>query len=144
MAPFTSLSPRLGKLGRSAIFSAWQDTLATDLCKRKGFHGKFGFDMCGSHQLLVSSHLRERNTMLLCATLSALSSLFLCCWPLRLAVWHSLGGVCWVVWPSTIWSPLLELALCRMTRYNQCAGLGSSIPWRCDNERLLGMRNDVL
>ena len=28
---------------RSAIFSAWQDTVATELCKRKVFLEKFGF-----------------------------------------------------------------------------------------------------
>ena len=48
---------------RSAIFSAWQDTVATDLCNRKGFREKFGFHMFGSHQLLVCPHLRERDNM---------------------------------------------------------------------------------
>ena len=44
--------------------------VAIDLCKRKGFRGGFGFDIYGSHQLLVSSHFRERDKMLLRAILS--------------------------------------------------------------------------
>ena len=45
---------------RSAIWQAWQSKVATDLCKRKRFReGGFGVDLYGSHQLLVSSHLRE-------------------------------------------------------------------------------------
>ena len=40
---------------------AWQDKVATDLYRRKGFRGEFCFDICGSHQLLSSSHLRERD-----------------------------------------------------------------------------------
>ena len=55
---------------RSAVWQAWQHRVATDLCKRKGFRGGFGFDVYGSHQLLVSSHLRERDKMLLGAILS--------------------------------------------------------------------------
>ena len=55
---------------RSAIWQAWQSKVATDLCKRKGFRGGFGVDLYGSHQLLVSSHLRERDKMLLRAILS--------------------------------------------------------------------------
>ena len=55
---------------RSAVWQAWQHRVATDLCKRKGFRGGFGFDVYGSHQLLVSSHLRERDKMLLRAILS--------------------------------------------------------------------------
>ena len=55
---------------RSAIWQAWQHKVATDLCKRKGFRGGFGVDIYGSHQLLVSSHLRERDKMLLRAILS--------------------------------------------------------------------------
>ena len=54
---------------RSAIWQAWQHKVATDLCKRKGFRGGFGVDIYGSHQLLVSSHLRERDKMLLRAIL---------------------------------------------------------------------------
>ena len=50
---------------RSAIWQAWQHKVATDLCKRKGFRGGFGVDIYGSHQLLVSSHFRERDKMLL-------------------------------------------------------------------------------
>ena len=55
---------------RSAIWQGWQSKVATDLCKRKGFRGGFGVDIYGSHQLLVSSHLRERDKMLLRANLS--------------------------------------------------------------------------
>ena len=55
---------------RSAIWQAWQSKVATDLCKRKGFRSGFGVDIYGSHQLLVSSHLRERDKMLLRAILS--------------------------------------------------------------------------
>ncbi len=55
---------------RSAIRQAWQHKVATDLCKRKGFRGGFGVVIYGSHQLLVSSHLRERDKMLLRAILS--------------------------------------------------------------------------
>ena len=43
---------------RGAIWQAWQSKVATDLCKRKGFREGFGVDIYGSHQLLVSSHLR--------------------------------------------------------------------------------------
>ena len=50
---------------RTAIWQAWQHKVATDLCKRKGFRGGFGFDFYGSHQLLVFSHFRERDKMLL-------------------------------------------------------------------------------
>ena len=46
---------------RIAIWQAWQSKVATDLCKRKGFRCGFGVDLYGSHQLLVSSHLRERD-----------------------------------------------------------------------------------
>ena len=55
---------------RSAIWQAWQHKEATDLCKRKGFRCGFGVDINGSHQLLVSSHFRERDKMLLRAILS--------------------------------------------------------------------------
>ena len=30
---------------RSAIWQAWQHKVATDLCKRQGFRGGFGFDI---------------------------------------------------------------------------------------------------
>ena len=55
---------------RGAIWQAWQSKVAVDLCKRKGFRGGFGVDLYGSHQLLVSSHPRERDKMLLRAILS--------------------------------------------------------------------------
>ena len=59
----------------SAAYDDWpyfsmQNKVATELCKRKGFRGGFGLDIYGSHQLLVSSHLRERDKMLLRAILS--------------------------------------------------------------------------
>ena len=55
---------------RSAIWQAWQGRVAADLSRRKGFRGGFCVDIYGSHQLLVSSHLRERDKMLLRAILS--------------------------------------------------------------------------
>ena len=55
---------------RSAICSAWQIAVAAELCKRKGLREKFGFDMFGSHQLLVSPHPGERDKMFLRPTLS--------------------------------------------------------------------------
>ena len=55
---------------RSAVWQAWQDKVATDLCKRKGFRGEFCFDILGSHQQLASSHLREWDKMLLRTILS--------------------------------------------------------------------------
>ena len=55
---------------RGAIWQAWQEKVAADLCKRKGFRGGLCFDIYGSHQLLASSHLRERDKMLLRAILS--------------------------------------------------------------------------
>ena len=55
---------------RSAIFFAWQDTVATEHRKRKRCREKFGFDMFGSRQLLVSPHLAESDNMLLRTTLS--------------------------------------------------------------------------
>ena len=47
-----------------------QVKVAADLCRRKGFRGGFSVDIYGSHQLLVSSHPRERDKMLLRAILS--------------------------------------------------------------------------
>ena len=47
-----------------------QHKVAADLCKPKGFRGGFGVGIYGSHQLLVSSHFRERDKMLLRAILS--------------------------------------------------------------------------
>ena len=55
---------------RSAIWQAWQGKVAADLCRRRGFRGGFFVDIYGSHQLLVSSHLWERDKMLLRAILS--------------------------------------------------------------------------
>ena len=50
---------------RSAIFDAWRNKVAADLCSRKGFRGGPLLDIRGSHQLLNSSHVRERDKMLL-------------------------------------------------------------------------------
>ena len=54
---------------RSAIWQAWQSKVAADFSRRKGFRGGFSVDIYGSHQLLVSSHLRERDKVLLRAIL---------------------------------------------------------------------------
>ena len=42
---------------RGAIWQAWQDKVAADLCKRKGFRGELRVDINGSHQILAASHL---------------------------------------------------------------------------------------
>ena len=46
-----------------------KDKVATDLCKRKGFRGEHCFDAYDSRWLLASSHLRERDKVLLRAIL---------------------------------------------------------------------------
>ena len=50
---------------RAAILDAWRNKVAADLCKRKGFRGGPLLDVRGSLQLLVSSHVRERDRALL-------------------------------------------------------------------------------
>ena len=55
---------------RSAIWQAWQGKVAADPSRRNGFRGGFCVDIYGFHQLLVPSHLRERDKMLLRAILS--------------------------------------------------------------------------
>ena len=50
---------------RAAILDAWRNKVAADLCKRKGFRGGPLLDVHGSLQLLVSSHVRERDRALL-------------------------------------------------------------------------------
>ena len=50
---------------RSAIHDAWRNKVSADLCARKGFRGSSLLDIRGSHQLLCSSHVRERDKMLL-------------------------------------------------------------------------------
>ena len=55
---------------RSATWHAWQSKVSADLSRRKGFRGCFCVDIYGSHQQLVSSHLRERDKMLLRAILT--------------------------------------------------------------------------
>ena len=46
---------------RSAILSAWRGKVAADLCARSGFRGGALLDIFGSHQLLDSTHVRERD-----------------------------------------------------------------------------------
>ena len=50
---------------QSAILDAWRNKVAADLCNRRGFHGGPLLDIRGSHRLLNSSHVRERDKMLL-------------------------------------------------------------------------------
>ena len=50
---------------RFAVFDAWKNKVAADLCARKGFRGGPLLDIPGSHQLLNSSHVRERDKALL-------------------------------------------------------------------------------
>ena len=50
---------------RSAILDAWRNKVAVDLCARRGFRGGPLLDIPGSHQLLNSSHVRERDKALL-------------------------------------------------------------------------------
>ena len=49
---------------RSGIHDAWRNKVSADLCVRKGFRGTSLLDVRGSHQLLCSSHVRERDKML--------------------------------------------------------------------------------
>ena len=50
---------------QSAIFEAWQLKVSAQLAEREEFRGAQFLDVRGSVQLLVSSHLRERDNMLL-------------------------------------------------------------------------------
>ena len=50
---------------RSAILDAWRFQVFARLSERKGFWGGSFADVKGSLQLLTSSHLRERDKMLL-------------------------------------------------------------------------------
>ena len=54
---------------RSSILDAWRFSVFTKLSERKGFLGGEYADFQGSSQLLTSSHLRERDKMLLRAIL---------------------------------------------------------------------------
>ena len=54
---------------RSAILDAWRFGVFSKLSERKGFLGGESADVQGSLQLLTSSHLRERDKMLLRAIL---------------------------------------------------------------------------
>ena len=47
------------------FLTLWRNKVAVDLCARKGFRGGPLLDIRGSHQLLNSSHVRERDKMLL-------------------------------------------------------------------------------
>ena len=44
---------------QAAVFRAWQIRVATDICKKQGFGEEYLFGMFGSHQLRISSHVRE-------------------------------------------------------------------------------------
>ena len=46
---------------KAAIFDAWRNKVAADLCGWKGFRGGPLLDVYGSLQLLNSSHVRERD-----------------------------------------------------------------------------------
>ena len=50
---------------KAAILDAWRNKVAADLCGRKGFRGGPLLDVHGSLQLLNSSHVRERDKVLL-------------------------------------------------------------------------------
>ena len=50
---------------RSAILDAWRFSVFSKLSEREGFLGGEFADFQGSLQLLTSSHLRERDKMLL-------------------------------------------------------------------------------
>ena len=50
---------------QSAIFDAWRNKVAADLCARRNFRGGPLLDIRCSHQLLNSSHVRERDKVLL-------------------------------------------------------------------------------
>ena len=54
---------------RSAILEAWRFHVFAKLSERNGFWGVEFEDFQGSLQLLTSSHLRERDKMLLSAIL---------------------------------------------------------------------------
>ena len=54
---------------RAAILDAWRNKVASDLCRRQGFRGGPLLDICGSLQLLSSSHVRERDRALLRAVM---------------------------------------------------------------------------
>ena len=55
---------------KGAIVDAWGDCIATDLCRRKGFRGGPLLDDAVSMQLLVSSHVGDRDKALLRGILS--------------------------------------------------------------------------
>ena len=55
---------------RAGILDAWRNKVAADLCRRKGFRGGPLLDVRGSLQLLVSSHVRERDKALLRAVMT--------------------------------------------------------------------------
>ena len=49
----------------SATLSAWRCRVSADLCARSGFRSGLLLDIRGSHQLLISSHVRKRDKALL-------------------------------------------------------------------------------
>ena len=50
---------------KAAVLDAWRNKVAADLCGREGFRGGPLLDVCGSLQLLDSSHVRDRDKGLL-------------------------------------------------------------------------------
>ena len=54
----------------ASILDAWRDWNSADLCRRKGFGGGPLLDLQESMQLLVSSHVRDRDKALLRGILS--------------------------------------------------------------------------
>ena len=50
---------------QAAIMDAWRNKVAADLFGREGFRGGPLLDICGSLQLLHSSHVRDRDKGLL-------------------------------------------------------------------------------
>ena len=72
--PFSRLGCFLGLSNIfRAIFQAWQIKVSAQLEERKGVRGAQFLDVKGSSQLLISSHLRERDKMLLRSILSGVS-----------------------------------------------------------------------
>ena len=59
------MMPALVQHFRSAILDAWRFSVVSKLSERRGFLGGEFADFQGSLQLLTSSHLRERDKMLL-------------------------------------------------------------------------------
>ena len=63
---------------RSAILDAGRNKVAADLCARRSFRGGPLLDISGSHQLLNSSHVRERDKALLRSVMSVVFGMVSC------------------------------------------------------------------